>query len=314
MSHPSSSVARTAVVTESALNERRSPAFISQCFDNRANGKQFRFLALPLELRQKIYNYLLAHETERGSTIWRRGNTAILATNHQVHDEALELLYGHNTFHIEVKFKGIVCRMCYLTCRDRKRSYGFRFLEVLTPRTIGYIKHYNINIFVPDYYSARVKYNLDLAGMAQGVKSQVQTLLKAIRISRELRSVSVVVETSGEDRSISRVVLEPFLMLRNVRDARVRDWELPAFASYVEDVMGSQEDASHSDFECWLKNNNTPNLPQFRSYAKGVLKSQADILGPPFDSIWRAKPFMALLYIRLNAYITASWAAESRRH
>lgn len=67
-------------------------------------------LALPLELRRKIYSYLLPRtnfniQTYRGGrTIWEVGNVAILSVCHQLYDECAAILYGENIFEIRVGY------------------------------------------------------------------------------------------------------------------------------------------------------------------------------------------------------------------
>lgn len=80
----------------------------------------FPFLALPTELRMRIYRYVLVSELEYRyhPALWRpvavdekvfrigyfRKNSVLplLLANHQVHSEAIPVLYGENTFYLHI--------------------------------------------------------------------------------------------------------------------------------------------------------------------------------------------------------------------
>jgi hypothetical protein len=67
-------------------------------------------LALPLELRRKIYSHLLPRtnfniQTYRGGrTIWEVGNIALFSVCRQLYDECAAMLYGENIFEIRVGY------------------------------------------------------------------------------------------------------------------------------------------------------------------------------------------------------------------
>lgn len=64
-----------------------------------------RLLSLPLELRQRILFFVLPYSRpdDKYGAIWRLGDTSILRTCRQFHEESTSLLYSSNTFTINVK-------------------------------------------------------------------------------------------------------------------------------------------------------------------------------------------------------------------
>lgn len=72
-------------------------------------AKFSRFMDLPAELRVMIYGHVLAPEPKKstGYPIPTDGdpNLSILRVSKQVHAEAINVLYKHRTFHIDVRFR-----------------------------------------------------------------------------------------------------------------------------------------------------------------------------------------------------------------
>lgn len=61
-------------------------------------------LAIPLEIRQQIYKYILPKTCRHliKGIVWSRGSTALLGTNSQIHDEGSSFIYSTNIFAIHV--------------------------------------------------------------------------------------------------------------------------------------------------------------------------------------------------------------------
>lgn len=91
-------------------------------------------LALPLELRTKVYEQLLVPENGSVQVIYhdRRGRSqssdyhpAIIHANRQIHDEAMSVLYDRFVFRIELTTPVVQqCTGGYYS--DRERSLGMR--------------------------------------------------------------------------------------------------------------------------------------------------------------------------------------------
>ncbi|KAH7357292.1 hypothetical protein BKA65DRAFT_224957 [Rhexocercosporidium sp. MPI-PUGE-AT-0058] len=85
------------------------------CSLHEDNSTACYFMKIPIELRQRIYGYLLpakpiqARKSERGSVhlVWLE----ILRANRQIHEEGIQLLYGTGSFVIEICKDGL--SMCH---------------------------------------------------------------------------------------------------------------------------------------------------------------------------------------------------------
>lgn len=116
------------------------------------------FLKLPTELRRRIYWYLLPHTACIQSTtgtahVWLRGNTSLLATNHQIHEEAADMLYGDSVWVVEVGFDRIIFRYRRLLVPQMLVPQSTPlFLETVSPRYLERIRTIAINVeHVDDY-------------------------------------------------------------------------------------------------------------------------------------------------------------------
>ena len=118
-------------------------------------------LALPLELRRKIYSYLLPHTSfdtrpyRGGRTIWNTGNIALFSVCRQLYDECAATLYGDNIFEIRVGYD----RVEFIQFRRLKRN-GVVPLTLSTPlfcdffsdRIMSRMRRIVVNIqYVDDY-------------------------------------------------------------------------------------------------------------------------------------------------------------------
>jgi hypothetical protein len=70
------------------------------------------FLALPLEIRQHIYSYLVpctkrVFYKDNNVVVWKKGNIALLSTCRQTFDEYADILYGQNDFELTVSYDRI---------------------------------------------------------------------------------------------------------------------------------------------------------------------------------------------------------------
>ncbi|KAF1957494.1 hypothetical protein CC80DRAFT_592747 [Byssothecium circinans] len=247
-------------------------------------SKSSPFLKLPVELRLRIYTYILPHtstfdvslqrgngeperseynltlvreseSTENGvwkmqktlprssremgnEIVWRRGCTAILAANHQIHDECVDVIYGGNTFVIDVTFDSIKFRQRWRTANNLTPSRSYAFLDHFSQRNLMRIKDYVINVEHVDDYTGMIKYNCGGKGLTAGIRGMVQELVELLTLVPHLRrlhvhlidgAISRVKFPSGrvhrvqdwQNYSNSQTVLEPFRRLYGVRMAGV---------------------------------------------------------------------------------------------
>ncbi|GAB7343758.1 hypothetical protein MBLNU457_1733t1 [Dothideomycetes sp. NU457] len=175
-------------------------------------AKPFPLFELPLELRQKIYQYLLPCTTQRGQAgftqafarfisktqqppvqssksaedlVWKRGQTSLLCVSRQVHDECAALLYGSSPFVLFVRYDTITFRYSFLLANGLAPSKPYEFLDLVPPRYLKLIKQLVVTIDHPDSYTGMIKYNVGGPGLTHGLREQVQKLVNAIKPSSE---------------------------------------------------------------------------------------------------------------------------------
>lgn len=238
------------------------------------NRPSFPFLRLPYELRRKIYLYLLPHTETKVSagslvsttgtsnaassahkihlaslpsakytantTLWHRGNTALLAVNKQLHSECASLLYGENVFVLWVSYDTIQFRFRWVLASGLAPSCTFDFLQLVKGRYLGLVRKVVVTVDVVDEYTGMIKFNVGGSGLVYGLKLQVAKLVKALRkAEREegLRRLTVRLQNGndgvpeGEKRGVSRMrerdvrsidevqgVLEPLKELNGLRE------------------------------------------------------------------------------------------------
>ena len=116
---------------------------------NSIQTAKFRLLSLPIELRRTIYryyfhsplegwksNYHLLHESKYCNIFClKKCHTQILSVNHQIHEEAIEVLYGDTIWHFS--FNSFASKTALRTVHDtflrefRSRPH-FRFIRNVT--------------------------------------------------------------------------------------------------------------------------------------------------------------------------------------
>lgn len=95
----------------------------------------------------KMQKTLPRSDRELGNDlVWKRGCTSLLATNHQVHEECADLIYGSNVFVIDVTFDTIRFRQRWRTANNLTPSRDYSFLDHFSQRNLMRIKNYIINV------------------------------------------------------------------------------------------------------------------------------------------------------------------------
>jgi hypothetical protein len=242
--------------------------------NHKPNNPSFPFLRLPYELRRKIYLYLLPHTETKvaagslvstmttssaassahkihlaslpsakytaNTTLWHRGNTALLAVSKQLHDECATLLYGENVFVLWVSYDTIQFRFRWVLASGLAPSCAFDFLQLVKRRYLGLVRKVVVTVDVVDEYTGMIKFNVGGSGLVYGLKLQVAKLIKALREAegeQGLRRMTVRLQNGNdglpegekrvvgrnrerEVRSIDEVqgVLEPLKELSGLRE------------------------------------------------------------------------------------------------
>lgn len=175
---------------------------MNRIIDSR-RAPSFPFLALPIEIRQEIYAYLLPHTGRRyvnnhvasalqelaerlqttapTNTIWTRGQTSLLAVSRQLHDECAALLYGTNTFVLFVTYEQISFRFRWLLPSRLAPSRNYDFLDLMPPKYLGLVRQIVVSVDHVDSYTGMIKYNVGGKGLTHGLRLQVETLVNALR-------------------------------------------------------------------------------------------------------------------------------------
>lgn len=188
----------------------------------------------------KMQKTLPKTDRETGNDIvWRRGCTKILATNHQIHDECVDMIYGENTFVIDVAFDSIRFRYRWLVESTNLTPKGTKdFLDHFSQRNLLRIKNYIINVEHVDDYTGMIKYNCGGRGLTVGIRDQVQNLVDLLSLVPYLHrlqihlidgAISRVRFPSGRVHRVqdesnfsqSQTVLDPLRRLYDVRKAKV---------------------------------------------------------------------------------------------
>ncbi|EUC38072.1 hypothetical protein COCCADRAFT_22423 [Bipolaris zeicola 26-R-13] len=178
-------------------------------------------------------------DRETGNDIvWRRGCTALLAVSRQVHEEAADMLYGENTFVIDVTFSAINFRYRWRTANNLTPNQTYQFLDHFSQRNLLRIRNYIVNVESVDDYTGMIKYNYGGRGLSAGIHSKVRELVDLLVAVPQLHrlqvhlidgAISRVKFPSGrvhrvqDESNISQtqLVLNPFRALHGVRMAVV---------------------------------------------------------------------------------------------
>lgn len=170
--------------------------------------------------------------------VWTRGCTALLAVSKQIHEETAAILYGDNTFTIDIKFDAIKFHLRWRTAQDLTPSRTYLFLEHFSQRNLLRIRHYVVNVEPVDEYMGMIKYNYGGQGLVAGVRTQMSQLARLMAGVEALQAVNINVwhsacgiitvfnRTPSESRTAirkekeeaqARTILAPLACVRGVR-------------------------------------------------------------------------------------------------
>lgn len=133
--------------------------------------------------------------------VWRRGCTNLLAVNKQVHEEAADMLYGDNTFVVDVTFESILFRYRWRTANNLTPNRNIGFMQHFSQRNLLRIRKYVVNVESVDDYTGMIKYNVGGRGLPAGIRAKVQQLVDLMGAVEELHRV----ELHLIDGAVSRV-------------------------------------------------------------------------------------------------------------
>ena len=121
-------------------------------------------LSIPLELRQHIYSYLLPCTSDilakEQKFVWIRGNTALLSTCRQIHEECAGQLYGTNTFSLYVVWDCIIFDYAWIlrsSLQPRRRmAFPETFSMKRRTRGLRLIKKIHVRVHHMDSYTGEL--------------------------------------------------------------------------------------------------------------------------------------------------------------
>ena len=186
------------------------------------------FLKLPSELRTHIYRYILPSTTntpDRG-IVWRRATAALWATNRQIYNECISLLYGKPTFLIDVRFDKIEFLYQWVLLQSSlvpKRV--FNFPDPFATRNRPLMRKFHVRVHQIDSYTGMIKHNYSNPEiLARGLRCQVKILCAFLNDMQEIRKL--VISYHGGDEESQKflpLVLDPFWQLKKIRVVTVED-------------------------------------------------------------------------------------------
>ena len=181
-------------------------------------------LELPAELRDAIWKLALPTTVRWNDTNvdWVHGNTSILATNKRIYNEAIGILYGSNTFAINVIWeRATFAYMCILS--DNLTSMrNLTFPKHLTARNIALIRHLVIRV----HHSARLPWGQNnptrrLEYQVDQLKHRVEQLCQHLADIPDITRLHVHIQKDNPYPELSIALFRPFLALTNIHGLTV---------------------------------------------------------------------------------------------
>ena len=177
---------------------------------------------------------------------------AILATNHQIHDEAAPILYGHNIFHfgIGAKYFESPTHQDYIEDPDVIRSLRIR-------------RHADIRTCLPSRYNrliCKLDLNIYIFWMRESsdppygvnlITERLQDLIEILAPNPPLREVSVLVAKCHHraPQVDYQRILDPLKLLRGVRNVTLRACENGDYLEELKAIMTSPRSTSMASLQ-----------------------------------------------------------------
>ena len=148
-------------------------------------------------------------------TTWTHGNTTVLATNKMVYNEAISVLYGCNTFAVNVVWQFVTFAYQFILPDGLMSLRNLAFPKFLAARNVALIRKLVIRVHhVAEFpyrgndYTTRLKYRVD-------------ELCKDLGAIPEIAQMHVHVQNDNSCPDLSHVFIGSFLALRNIRDLTI---------------------------------------------------------------------------------------------
>ena len=131
-----------------SAEDKREDVLRPKCRELPPGSTSCPLLAVPLEIRTNIYNFVLpsAKNYKDKGTAWLRGSTAILGANRQIYHEAIEILYGSNTFIIDVGYDSITFAYQWVLPSGLVPKTTLALLNKFAKHNLALIRRYLIRV------------------------------------------------------------------------------------------------------------------------------------------------------------------------
>ena len=179
-----------------------------------------RFLALPIELRRLNLSSVLPYSwsDDKFGTVWQSGDTSVLRTCHQLHEEGTSVLYTSNAFQLRLTTKWgehstelphtvdkaptLDASMYFCCVSQNGRAHIFRqFLEPfpMRPEGVSLIRRWEIYIYGM-YHYMRINGCQDPFTLASMLRDRMQYLVSSrLQGGQDLKMVRVIWECQRWD-------------------------------------------------------------------------------------------------------------------
>lgn len=186
------------------------------------------FLKLPSELRTHIYSYVLPNTVElpdRG-VVWQRATAAIWATNRQVYEECIRLIYGNPTFLVDVRYDKVEFLYQWSLPQGTlipKRI--FNFPDPFPARNRPLMRKFHVRVNQVDGYTGMIKYNYSNPEiLARTLRCQVSILCGFLKETYEIRELRIGYHGGdSESHAMLPLVMEPFRQIKTTKTVTIED-------------------------------------------------------------------------------------------
>ncbi|KAF2747728.1 hypothetical protein M011DRAFT_486142 [Sporormia fimetaria CBS 119925] len=220
---------------------------------------------LPLELRREIYRHALprtcildGHQTidirpehreyhlydfipgtriygsanPDENVVWLRGNTRLLALNHQIHDECVDMMYGDNIFSIHILDNKIEFRYKYQLPTTRLTPSGAKeLLNHFSQRNLLKIKNMLVTIHFEDEHGGMMTYNSFKINRDRvrgvGINKQVFELVGLLGLASRLRTLHIHVDQARTIPGTAEIMLHRVMLHGRVLDTKEAEKDHP---------------------------------------------------------------------------------------
>jgi hypothetical protein len=173
------------------------------------------------------------------------------------------MLYGTNTFVIDINFHSVKFHLTWLTTRGLKPKILYEFPNLFARRNVIRIRNYAVTVEHVDSYHGTIKFNCGGPMLTAGIKDRVMQFARvagctpklgnlSVRLTdgnpilKELRSVQGHRIEQGSNPETIQEVLEPFVLL-HASYVEFSGLVLPEYASCLKQgVLQEQKESAQA--------------------------------------------------------------------